>query len=109
MERCKAIIKDHSRFIEVLSERRQVKVNLRDIMYMETYQRHSSIHTDIDEIKTLTTMDALEKLAGGPPFIRCHKSFLVNMHKIRQIKEKSIILKDGAEIPISRGVMRRIF
>ncbi|MDL2237292.1 LytTR family DNA-binding domain-containing protein [Christensenellaceae bacterium OttesenSCG-928-K19] len=108
MDRCRQKLGEYSRSIEVYSSHSPVKIRLCDILYIETYQRNSVIHTVNDEIKTAMTMDALSELIGGLPFCRCHRSFLINLRKICQIERKEVILTNGARIPIG-GVYAEAF
>ena len=47
-----------------------------------------------------------EKLAPGP-FVRTHRSYIVNADKIAEIRtadaRQRIVLRDGAELPLSRS------
>lgn len=36
-------------------------------------------------------------------FLNCHKSYTVNMNEIRRFEKNSIVLSNGAEIPVSRA------
>ena len=36
-------------------------------------------------------------------FYQCHKSFVVNMTKIRRFRTKDVLLKNGEAIPVSRA------
>lgn len=36
-------------------------------------------------------------------FGRCHKSYLVNMFRIRQLSRNEAVLMDGTVIPVSRN------
>ena len=42
-----------------------------------------------------------EKLKTG--FIRCHKSYLVNLDYVKDVTDSDIVLKSGELIPISRS------
>jgi two-component system response regulator LytT len=108
MDRCRQKISEYSRSIEVYSSHSPVKIRLCDIIYIETYQRNSVIHTAAGEIKTAMTMDALSELVGGLPFCRCHRSFLINLRKICQLEGKAVILTNSSHIPIG-GVYAEAF
>lgn len=41
-------------------------------------------------------------------FFKCHRSFLVNLRHVAQIKSTCVVLKNGAEVPISRGMTEQI-
>ena len=73
-----------------------------EISYFESAGRKLVIFTLDGKIEIYEKLDDLRKrLPEG--FLQCHKSFLVNMNHIRRIDKKHILLKSGAEIPISRA------
>ena len=47
-------------------------------------------------------MDELEKLLPEN-FLRCHKSYMVNMNQIASFAAEGIILESGRKIPVSRA------
>lgn len=102
MKQCEPVLEEYNHAIEVMSNREPVKVPVRDILYIETYQRSSVIYTTGGEVKTAATMDALEGQLGGIPFFRCHRGFLINMWKILRLNEKEIVMINGAHIPMGR-------
>lgn len=70
------------------------------ILWIEaTNDKHSIIHTPIEEIKVLST---LSDLATSYPdiFLRCHQSYLVNPNYITNIRRFMITLSNGVELPV---------
>lgn len=60
--------------------------------------------TDGRILESTGSMDELARqLAEYPCFLRPHRSFLVNMEYIRSITAKTLVLTDGAQIPIPHG------
>ncbi len=53
------------------------------------------------EIKVYAKLDEYESLLG-PSFLRCHKSYIVNMDRIQSFDKQNIILYSGKNIPISK-------
>lgn len=102
MDRCRQRLVEYSWSIEVYSNHCPVKIRLNDILYIETYQRNSVIHTTKDEIKTAMTMGALEELVAGKAFSRCHRSFLINLRKIQNLLEKEVVLVNDSHIPVGK-------
>lgn len=100
MNRCAHLLEEYARCLEVFSNRCPVKIRLRDILYIETIQRNSLIHTAGGEIKTILTMEKLEALTGGVFFARCHRGYLINLRRIVQFADREIILQGGARIPV---------
>lgn len=76
-----------------------IKIN--DIVYVESYKRVAYIHTRGGEEQCYLTLDELEKKLPDH-FVRCHKSYLINMKSIAKFSANQFILKDGTEITVSR-------
>lgn len=86
----------------VYSEYRMVKINLKDIEYIESMEDYIKIHTTTAGKPILTLMPlkkVLEKLPAGQ-FQRVHRSYVVSVRKIRSIQNRKIQLAN-AELPIS--------
>ncbi len=45
----------------------------------------------------------LEALLGDG-FFRCHRSYIVSMRYVRRVTKTAIVLENGREIPLSRGL-----
>ena len=41
-------------------------------------------------------------------FFKCQRSFLVNLNYVARIKNTCVVLKNGEEVPISRGMADKI-
>ena len=79
------------------------------IVYIETYKRGCMIHTENDEFYESKFLGEYEKQLSGMRFFRIHKSYLVNLDKIREVFPwgyNSFSLKmrgyEGNILPISR-------
>lgn len=80
-------------------------VEPRDIIYIESERRVLNIHTALETIRTYGKLVDLEdSLPVG--FVRCHKSFLVNMHYIKAIGQGELRLVQGERVPVSQSRRR---
>jgi len=79
-----------------------VSIPLREICFVESSAHTISVHTEDDII---TTYERLENIARVLPveFCQCHKSYIVNMSRIRRFQASEILLKNGERIPVSRS------
>lgn len=80
---------------------RIVRITPADIVYIESDRRKVRIFME-DEV-----VEAYESLSGiasvlPETFIQCHKSFLVNMEKVVEMRGNSLDLVTGDTIPISQ-------
>jgi len=87
-------------FIFVRADYKLVRIDLRDILYIEGLKDYIKIYTGEKPVITLMGMnEIMEKLPSGN-FIRVHRSFIVNLLKIEYIQRNMIII-GNKEIPVS--------
>lgn len=76
-----------------------------DILYAESNKRVVNIVGQERICTVYMKMDQLEELVEQG-FVRCHKSYLVNMLYIKYFSAEGIILENGKKIPVSRAKYR---
>jgi len=86
------------------SEGASHRVSFRDILFFEASNKKIRLRTAGQEI---CYYDSMEKLCSvlPPYFIRCHRGFVVNTHKIVELRGADMELKltGGSRIPFSRS------
>jgi len=96
------VIQSDEDFIYVKENKRVIKVNLSDILYVEGLSEYVQIFTDKKKIVTKTTMTSLEEKLPSDGFLRIHKSFIVSMSRIEAFTASTIEVP-GKELPIGRS------
>lgn len=87
--------------IVLKSEYRQLVIDLSKILYIESMRDYQIFHLESGEsIRTLMSLKSVETLLPKPDFVRVHRSFIVNIHKVKII-ENSRILFGSVRVPIS--------
>lgn len=71
------------------------------ILYIESNRRKVVIYERDRVTETYAKISDIERLLP-PEFIRCHKSFLVNMNHIVELNSKNIVLAGGLSVPVSQ-------
>ena len=94
--------KNEEPFIVVNNKEGVYKVLLRNLKYIETYQRYLLLHTDEEEIVSYKKMKQLEEELQQYGFVRCHSGFLVNLFYVKRIEKMDIILITGEKLTISQ-------
>jgi DNA-binding LytR/AlgR family response regulator len=89
-------------YLFVRSERRIEKIELRDILYIESMGNYLNIYTDNKKIIVYLTMKSLETQLPPNEFLKIHQSFLVNFARIDAIEGNLLRVKDKT-LPISRN------
>ncbi len=85
-------------FIFVKSEYRIVRIELKEVLYLESLRDYVAIHTATEKILTLQSLRSFEEQLGSA-FLRVHKSYIVAIDKIKAIERRRLLIGD-AYIPI---------
>jgi DNA-binding LytR/AlgR family response regulator len=89
-------------YIFVRSEKRIEKIELADILYIESTGNYVNIYTEKRKIIAYLTLKGLESQLPSDEFIKIHQSFLVGFSKIDAIEGNQIQIK-GRSLSISRN------
>lgn len=81
-----------------------VILEYKDIIAIEVYQKKIKIYSEngIFTENPRGSIAVKEEQFKNYNFIRCHRSYLINVSKILMIDKNKIYLKNGKEIPVSR-------
>ena len=71
--------------IAITHEGKTVFEEIDKIIYIETYNRGCKIHTETGEYFEGKNLGEFEKKLEGRRFFRCHKSYLINLEKVREV------------------------
>ena len=87
-------------------------VRFDQIDYLEAARNYVVVHADEQEYLVRDTLGNLEKKLTGGHFARTHRSFIINLDRIAEIRPTDvgkhlIRLAGGAEVPLSRGYRNR--
>ena len=104
LRQCEEVFIKNARYIEIRSDRMDIKLPLIKIYYAETFNKISIFHTSAGDYKTFLTMEEIENKLNGSFFYRCHKSYIINMNQVAKVTAQDILMKNGALVPMrSRG------
>lgn len=91
--------KDSFHFFNV--DKRQVKVFLDDILYIESLKEYVKIHTSENYLLTKLQIGEFESLLVSSNLLRVHKSFIINLDKVTAYSANLIEIGKH-QIPIGR-------
>ncbi len=96
-------------YMVVKSEYRLIRIPLDEIEFVEGLKDYVKIYITgtPDPVLTLMSMKSAEESLPSPTFMRVHRSFIVNLDKVR-IVERNCINMHGRAIPVS-DTYRRAF
>lgn len=79
-----------------------IKVYVDDIIYAESMSEYIKIHLENEKTPMLVLM-SIPKLLGKLPqnrFARTHRSYMVNLSKIKEVSKGVVLLENGKIIPV---------
>lgn len=86
----------------VKANSRIIRINISDILYVEAKGDYAVFKTIEKGYVVQTTFKNVESNLNPNQFVKVHRSFIVNLEKIVDIEDNSLLIQDHV-IPISRG------
>lgn len=101
-------INSQEQFVFLCTASQSIRVPVNAIIYAETIGHTQKIYTsdNIGLYEIRATLEQLESKLPEDSFVRCHKSFFVNLRYVRKYKARIITVVSGTEIPVGRKYMQ---
>ena len=93
---------DDDGIIYVKSDYKIVRIAIEHISYIEAMSEYLRITCD-DRDKSVVVLLSMKKIEEHLPdnkFMRIHRSFIINLNKISEVKKNHVVIEDGASLPI---------
>ncbi len=90
-----------SDYLFIKADNRLEKVFVDDILFAEAMENYVGIYLPTKKIVTHSTLKGLQEKLPAKQFIQPHKSYLVNVNRIRSI-EGNTLMVDQYQVPISK-------
>ena len=88
--------------IKISVNRQNIIIDKSKILYLESHERKVTYYTATDRYEEYIKLDdAMNKLDNS--FLRCHKSYAVNLKYAIDLLKYKIVISNGTKIPVSRN------
>lgn len=95
------MLEKNSRVIEVpVGREGTVNLSLAQIEYAESFDKSIVFYMHDRRVETHLKLSDVESMLGGEPFLRCHRSYIINMNHIKDISGDCFLMKNGRAVPI---------
>lgn len=94
------VLRDHQT-LDIYSNRLLYRLPVKRILYIENIGRKCLIHTARQTYTTNLALTAIEELIRCHDFMRCHRSYLVNLIYVQDILDFTVLLNNGEEVPLT--------
>jgi DNA-binding LytR/AlgR family response regulator len=85
--------------IFIKTDNRIIRLRLSDIFFVEALSDYVIIHTEKKKHIVHSTMKGMEQKLPNPPFLRVHRSYIVNARLVESIDEMGVVMPQKT-IPI---------
>ena len=99
-------IKNQQKSLIVKADRKRIKIDMKDLLFIESLADYCKLHTVHDQVITKEKISGFEEKLPDH-FIRTHRSYIVNSEKINSYNSDSVLI-DTIEIPISRTYKKTV-
>lgn len=97
-----SVIHEEQRFVHIKADRKIHKVSESEILYIESLDDYVKVHLKDTILITRENISALEDKLPYPPFVRIHRSFIININWVKTISNDGVEL-NGKELPFGRA------
>ncbi len=88
--------------IFIKADGKLIRLNNIDILYIESMGDYVKFVTSDKKFVTHNTLKNLEEKINKSDFMKVHRSYIINIHKISNLRENDLFIS-GKEIPISKA------
>ena len=102
---------EEENYILVKKDSQSVRVNLKDIIYIEAQKHYVNLCMENKEsinIKTAFTELLQETQEKSDTILLTHRSYAVNIEKVVRIGRTECVLSDGSVVPVSRSFYKEV-
>ena len=101
LDRAMQVVKPPERIITVPVNRIHVSIPQSLVRYAEVYGRETVLYTTTEKLRVLLPLKKIEAMLRGDPFLRCYRSYIINMDYVSSMEEDHFVLQGGVRIPIT--------
>jgi len=90
----------NSRLIEIPLSGESIMISISDLLYAEVYDKKAIFHMKRGKLTARLPLDELEARLGGIPFLRCHRSYIINMNYVDDMRDNDFLMRNGDIVPM---------
>lgn len=107
-EKLKSPLSINNNYITIELPKKNIRINYEDIIYCIMFSPYIDIYLKDEKITIRKKISDIEEILPKDSFIRCHRSYLVNIKHIKTVSRNYVNLENNIQIPISRGSYKKV-
>ncbi len=97
-----------SGYLLLTNNQTAIKIFYDEILFIEASGDYMKIHTTENVYMHYIRMKHLEEQLPQDMFLRIHKSYIVALHKIKQLKKDEVVLMNNIVLPVSSSFKQKL-
>lgn len=101
-----------AKYLELIVNRTKQRILLTKIYWIESLGKVCHLHMEFGEVCSYISLSQMEQMLGDFRFLRCHRSFIVNLDYVDKMADGFFCMADGMHIPVrqkERAYFRKIY
>ncbi len=94
--------------LESPARRRPFRLPLGTVRYVEAAAHYCIFDQGRRSVRLRISIDELEALLPLPPFVRCHRSYLVRLDAVERMSYTAAALRGGESLPLGRKYVKNL-
>ncbi len=96
-------------FVQTDGQYRLIRINASALLYLQSDWNYVHIHVDGTQYMVYLSLRSLLEQLQPFPVIQVHKSYAINLDKLKGVTGNRIFLSNGTEIPLGRSFRKGFF
>ena len=84
-----------------------IRLRFTEVLYVEAMDNYTRLHTAKGRHVLSQTLKAVEQKLAGHPFVRVHRSYLVNLRHVDLIAPRHVLI-GGEKVPVSESQRQKL-
>lgn len=100
---------DEEEILFMKIDKKIVRINVKNIVFIEALSEYQQIYLEgyMRPVIVFLSMRLFEERLPSGSFMRVHRSYIINLHKMQEVKKGQILLSNDKEIPIGETYYER--
>ena len=105
---CRGSFERNSRTINIPVSGGNLGVSIAGLVYVEIFNKDAVFHMIKGTLTSRIPLDELESLLGGKPFLHCHRSYIINMNYVEDMRDNDFLMRNGDIVPMRRNGRKEV-
>lgn len=108
MNACERYVQCGRLGLESPLKRRPFRLPLGRIRYVEAAKHYCLFNQGKTSIRLRYSVDEMEQLLPDPPFVRCHRSYMIHLGYVTGMTYTTVMLRGGVSVPLGRTYVQSV-